>query len=157
MNCLYYLLNECSIGKKYYIITETKKFFIEKKGSNHFKKDCNLESDIISFKYVFNDIENIKYIYTNLINEFPSLEFGAHFHSTKETAPEKIKAAHQSNCFRFDSALGGIGGCPMAQNDLVGNLATEEVISYFEKNNIDLKLNKEALLDASMMVNKIFI
>ena len=101
--------------------------------------------------------ENIKYIYTNLINEFPSLEFGAHFHSTKETAPEKIKAAHKSNCFRFDSALGGIGGCPMAQNDLVGNLATEEVISYFEKNNIDLKLNKEALLDASMMVNKIFI
>ena len=101
--------------------------------------------------------ENIKYIYTNLINEFPSLEFGAHFHSTKETAQEKIKAAHESNCFRFDSALGGIGGCPMAQNDLVGNLATEEVISYFEKNNIDLKLNNEALLDASMMATKIFI
>jgi hydroxymethylglutaryl-CoA lyase len=53
--------------------------------------------------------------------------------------------------------LGGIGGCPMAQNDLVGNLATEEVISFFEKNNIDLKLNKEALFDASRMASKIFI
>jgi len=63
MNNLYYLLNECSIGKKYYIITETKKFFIEKKGTNKFKKDYNLESDIVSFKYVFKDIENIKYIY----------------------------------------------------------------------------------------------
>jgi hydroxymethylglutaryl-CoA lyase len=51
--------------------------------------------------------------------KFPSLEFGAHFHSTKETAQEKMKAAYESNCFRFDSALGGIGGCPMAQNDLV--------------------------------------
>jgi hydroxymethylglutaryl-CoA lyase len=68
-----------------------------------------------------------------------------------------MKAAYESNCFRFDSALGGIGGCPMAQNDLVGNLATEEVISFFEKNNIDLKLNKEALFDASRMESKIFI
>jgi hydroxymethylglutaryl-CoA lyase len=101
--------------------------------------------------------ENINYIYSNLIKEFPSLEFGAHFHSTKETAQEKMKAAYESICFRFDSALGGIGGCPMAQNDLVGNLATEEVISFFEKNNIDLKLNKEALFDASRMASKIFI
>ena len=101
--------------------------------------------------------ENINYIYSNLIKEFPSLEFGAHFHSTKETAQEKMKAAYECNCFRFDSALGGIGGCPMAQNDLVGNLATEEVISFFEKNNIDLKLNKEALFDASRMASKIFI
>jgi hydroxymethylglutaryl-CoA lyase len=101
--------------------------------------------------------ENINYIYSNLIKEFPSLEFGAHFHSTKETAQEKINAAYESNCFRFDSALGGIGGCPMAQNELVGNLATEEVISFFEINQIDLKLNKESLLDASMMARKIFI
>lgn len=101
--------------------------------------------------------ENINYIYSNLIKEFPSLEFGAHFHSTKETAQEKIKAAYESNCYRYDSAIGGIGGCPLAQNDLVGNLATEEVISFFEKNSTDLKLNKEALLDSSMMASKIFI
>jgi len=63
MNNLYHLLNECNIGKKYYIITQTGRFFIEKKGTNNFKKDHNLQSSIVSFKYVFKDIENIKYIY----------------------------------------------------------------------------------------------
>ena len=101
--------------------------------------------------------DNIQYIYSNLIKEFPLLEFGAHFHSTKETAQEKIKAAFENNCFRFDAAIGGIGGCPMAQNDLVGNLATEEIISFFESQNINLNLNKEAFLDASIMSSKIFI
>jgi uncharacterized protein with ParB-like and HNH nuclease domain len=79
------------------------------------------------------------------------------FEEVETGSIKKMKAAYESNCFRFDSALGGIGGCPMAKNDLVGNLATEEVISFFEKNNIDLKLNKEAWFDASRMASKIFI
>jgi len=63
MNNLYYLLNECDIGKKYYVITETNRFFIEKKGTNKFKKDCNLISNTVSFRYVFKDIKDIKIIY----------------------------------------------------------------------------------------------
>lgn len=101
--------------------------------------------------------DNISAIFSHLIKSFPSLEFGAHFHSTKETALEKIDAAFANQCIRFDSALNGIGGCPMAQNDLVGNLATEQVIGYFEQKNIELNLNKTALGEAMMMASGIFI
>ena len=101
--------------------------------------------------------DNISTIFSHLIKSFPSLEFGAHFHSTKETALEKIDAAFANQCIRFDSALNGIGGCPMAQNDLVGNLATEQVIGYFEQKNIELNLNKIALGEAMIMASGIFI
>jgi hydroxymethylglutaryl-CoA lyase len=101
--------------------------------------------------------DNISAIFSHLIKSFPSLEFGAHFHSTKETALEKIDAAFANQCIRFDSALNGIGGCPMAQNDLVGNLATEQVIGYFEQKNIELNLNKTALGEAMIMASGIFI
>jgi hydroxymethylglutaryl-CoA lyase len=101
--------------------------------------------------------DNISTIFSHLIQAFPSIEFGAHFHSTKETAVEKINAAYMNQCIRFDSALNGIGGCPMAQNDLVGNLATEQVIAYFEQQHIDLQLNKVALEEAMLMASRIFI
>lgn len=101
--------------------------------------------------------DNISTIFSHLIQAFPSIEFGAHFHSTKETALEKINAAYMNQCIRFDSALNGIGGCPMAQNDLVGNLATEQVIAYFEQQQIDLQLNKVALEEAMLMASRIFI
>lgn len=100
---------------------------------------------------------NISTIFSHLIQAFPAIEFGAHFHSTKETAVEKINAAYMNLCIRFDSAVNGIGGCPMAQNELVGNLATEQVITYFEQQQIDLQLNKVALEEAMLMASRIFI
>lgn len=100
---------------------------------------------------------NISYLFSSLVTAFPKLEFGAHFHSTKETAVEKIASAFEHQCFRFDSALNGIGGCPMAQNDLVGNLATEQLIQFFEERNIDLSLNTKALSEAMAMTSSIFI
>lgn len=103
------------------------------------------------------DPTNIEYIFSTLVNEFPDLEFGAHFHSTKETAREKIETAYNNKCFRFDSALNGIGGCPMAQNELVGNLATEELLFFLERQNIELNLNREALEEAMMMVKNVFV
>ncbi|MBP6532158.1 MAG: hydroxymethylglutaryl-CoA lyase [Bacteroidia bacterium] len=75
--------------------------------------------------------ENISYLFSHLIPEFPEVEFGAHLHSDVTSWLEKVEAAKQSGCLRFDSALKGIGGCPMANNDLVGNLATENLVSYF--------------------------
>ena len=100
---------------------------------------------------------NINTIFTHLVNAFPSLEFGAHFHSTKERSFEKLEAAYASNCFRFDSALNGIGGCPMAQNELVGNLATEDVLQFFKEKNIDPQLNWVALQEALLLAKKVFI
>jgi hydroxymethylglutaryl-CoA lyase len=101
--------------------------------------------------------ENISYIFSNLINAFSSLEFGAHFHSTPQTRMEKLTAAFATNCLRFDSAIHGIGGCPMAQDDLVGNMATEDVIGFFGEKNISLQLNSYALAEASIIANEIFV
>lgn len=75
--------------------------------------------------------ENITYLFSSLIPEFPDVEFGAHLHSDSSTWHEKVDAAYKSGCVRFDSALKGIGGCPMANDDLVGNLATENLVGYF--------------------------
>ncbi len=101
--------------------------------------------------------ENISTIFSHLVEAFPHIEFGAHFHSTKELAEEKIDAAFTNQCYRFDHAINGIGGCPMAQNDLVGNLSTEAIIAYFVKKEISLNLNQEALFEAQQMAAKIFL
>lgn len=74
---------------------------------------------------------NITQLFSILIPEFPNVEFGAHLHSIPEMWKEKIIACENSGCLRFDSALKGIGGCPMADNELVGNLATENIVNYF--------------------------
>jgi hydroxymethylglutaryl-CoA lyase len=100
---------------------------------------------------------NIETIFSNLIDAFPSLEFGAHFHSTKEKAFEKVEAALANRCVRFDSALNGIGGCPMAQDELVGNLATEDLLFFLEGKGIQLNLNQDALKEAMHMVHEVFV
>lgn len=89
--------------------------------------------------------ENISYLFSNIIPEFKNVEIGAHLHSTKEKAQEKIDAAFKSGCQRFDVAIHGFGGCPMAKDDLTGNLATEDLEFYFKQNNIHLNLNENAL------------
>jgi hydroxymethylglutaryl-CoA lyase len=100
--------------------------------------------------------ENISYLFSNLIPEFTNVEFGAHLHSTPETALEKINAAYKSGCRRFDSAIHGFGGCPMAKDDLTGNLATETLISYFDDNKIKTNLNSSLLEKAYKMAWDIF-
>lgn len=94
------------------------------------------------------DKENINYLFSNIIPEFKGVEIGAHLHSTKEKALEKIEAAYNSGCQRFDVAIHGFGGCPMAKDDLTGNLATEDLELFFDTNNIPLHLNKELLQKA---------
>jgi hydroxymethylglutaryl-CoA lyase len=100
--------------------------------------------------------DNISYIFSNLQAEFSNLEFGAHFHSTKEKAAEKIEAALKSGCLRFDAAIGGIGGCPMAQDDLVGNLATEQLLNTLEQNGYSFSFNQEAFMKAQAISSSIF-
>lgn len=85
--------------------------------------------------------ENISLLFNELIHELKGVEMGAHLHSTKEKAQEKIKAAYQSGCRRFDSAIHGFGGCPMAVDSLIGNIATEDIELYANTNKISLGLN----------------
>ncbi|MEN9338878.1 MAG: hypothetical protein RIQ62_190 [Bacteroidota bacterium] len=100
--------------------------------------------------------DNISYIFSQLQAAFPHLEFGAHFHSTQEKATEKLEAAYTHGCLRFDSALNGIGGCPMAQDELVGNMRTETLIAFLAEKGIDNNLNTEALQRALAMVPSVF-
>lgn len=94
------------------------------------------------------DKENIRYLFSNIIPEFKGVEIGAHLHSTKEQALEKIEAAYKSGCQRFDVAIHGFGGCPMAKDELTGNLATEDLELFFDTNNIPLNLDKQLLQQA---------
>jgi len=80
-----------------------------------------------------------------LIELLPAIEIGVHLHSTPYNWKEKLESAVQAGCLRFDGALKGIGGCPMANDELVGNMNSEWMIDYFERNNQLGKLNKEAL------------
>ena len=75
--------------------------------------------------------ENIDYLFSNLIPKYPEIEFGAHLHTTPTTWFEKIDAAYKAGCRRFDGAIQGFGGCPMAKDDLTGNMPTEKMLSYF--------------------------
>ncbi|MBK5284930.1 MAG: hydroxymethylglutaryl-CoA lyase [Bacteroidia bacterium] len=100
--------------------------------------------------------ENISELYSNLIPEFSGVEFGAHLHTRPESWKEKVEAAFNNGCKRFDSTIKGIGGCPMAEDELVGNLATENLISYFKEKKIELSLNDSALKEAMLVEGKVF-
>ena len=73
----------------------------------------------------------IKYLFSNLISNYPKIEFGAHLHTNANSWYEKVDAAFNAGCKRFDGAIKGYGGCPMAKDELTGNMPTEKLISYF--------------------------
>lgn len=75
--------------------------------------------------------EVIDYLFSNLIPAYPKIEFGAHLHTTPDKWFEKIDTAYKAGCVRFDGAIQGFGGCPMAKDDLTGNMPTEKMLSYF--------------------------
>ena len=77
------------------------------------------------------DAKTIDYLFSNLIPKYPQIEFGAHLHTTPAKWHEKIDAAYKAGCRRFDGAIQGFGGCPMAKDDLTGNMPTEKILSYF--------------------------
>jgi len=85
--------------------------------------------------------ENIQALFKHLIPLYPQVEFGSHFHTTPNAWFEKVNAAYQAGCRRFDTAIKGYGGCPMAKDELTGNMPTEKLITYFSQNNIKTSLN----------------
>ena len=83
----------------------------------------------------------ITYLFSNLIPKYPNVEFGAHLHTTPTKWKEKVDAAYKSGCRRFDGAVQGFGGCPMAKDELTGNMPTEKMLSYFTSVKADTNVN----------------
>ena len=92
-----------------------------------------------------------------LVDSLPGTEIGVHLHSTPENWQEKLDAAVKAGCKRFDGALKGIGGCPMADDELVGNMNSELMINYFEQYNLLGGLDKEALTESLRIAGEIFV
>lgn len=100
--------------------------------------------------------DQIKYLFETLSGKFRDIELGAHLHSTPQTALEKIKAAYEAGCKRFDGALKGFGGCPMAKDDLTGNLATETILSYLKEQGVSTGINEIEFSKAMLMADEVF-
>jgi len=100
--------------------------------------------------------DTITQLFSTLIKAYPVVEFGAHFHSAPHNWEEKVAAAYNEGCRRFDSAIKGIGGCPMAKHELVGNLATERLLEFCLKQHEPLQLDMEALQTAQRIADRIF-
>ncbi|GAA0550697.1 hydroxymethylglutaryl-CoA lyase [Chitinophaga japonensis] len=101
--------------------------------------------------------DTITQLFAQLVPAYPGVEFGAHFHSAPHNWEEKVAAAYVKGCRRFDSTIRGIGGCPMAKDDLVGNLATENLLWFCEQHREPLTLNQPALQAAQRLADKIFM
>ncbi len=100
---------------------------------------------------------DVSVLIEKIIPVFKNIELGVHLHSAPENRIEKLEAAFNAGCRRFDSALKGIGGCPMAGNDLVGNMDTETMLQYFQERGEQLNFDKIALKKCGQMANEIFI
>ena len=87
------------------------------------------------------DVEKIHLLFEKIPEKFPQINFGAHFHNRYEDSYKKLKAAYGKGCRRFDSAIKGLGGCPMAKDELVGNMPTEKVINFLQTEKIEHRLN----------------
>lgn len=100
--------------------------------------------------------ENITYMFSHLIPSFKDVEFGAHLHTTPDSWKEKIEAAYNAGCRRFDGAIKGYGGCPMAADKLTGNMPTENMISYFEEKNIKTNIDITAFSESVKLAAQTF-
>ncbi len=99
--------------------------------------------------------ESIGYLFSHLIPKYPNIEFGAHLHTTPTTWFEKVDAAYKAGCLRFDGAIQGFGGCPMAKDELTGNMPTEKLLSYFTSQKCN-PLNALSFESAHNEATKIF-
>lgn len=100
--------------------------------------------------------EVIDYLFSNLIPAYPEIEFGAHLHTTPDSWFEKIDAAYKAGCLRYDGAIKGYGGCPMAKDDLTGNMPTEKMLSYFTANKVDTNMSAMSFESSYNEALKIF-
>ncbi|TWF33893.1 hydroxymethylglutaryl-CoA lyase [Chitinophaga polysaccharea] len=102
------------------------------------------------------DPATITGLFKHLVPAYPQVEIGAHFHAAPHNWEEKLKAAYDQGCRRFDSSIKGIGGCPMAKDELVGNLATENLIAFCQEHGESLPLDMQALGKAQLLADAVF-
>ncbi|HSJ12347.1 MAG TPA: hypothetical protein VK916_06655, partial [Gillisia sp.] len=100
--------------------------------------------------------EVIEYLFSNLIPKYPAIEFGAHLHTTPTSWHEKIDAAYKAGCLRFDGAIQGFGGCPMAKDELTGNMPTERLVSYFTSKKCETNIKMTSFESSYNEATKIF-
>ncbi|MDD2987256.1 hydroxymethylglutaryl-CoA lyase [Flavobacterium sp.] len=100
--------------------------------------------------------EVIDYLFSNLIPHYPNIEFGAHLHTTADKWFEKVDAAFKAGCHRFDGAIQGFGGCPMAKDDLTGNMPTEKLVSYFTAQKQNTHISPMSFESAYNEATKVF-
>ena len=98
----------------------------------------------------------IEYLFANLIPKYPQIEFGAHLHTTPDKWFEKVNAAYKAGCLRFDGAIQGFGGCPMAKDDLTGNMPTEKLLSYFTAEKISTQTSPMSFESSYNEATKLF-
>jgi hydroxymethylglutaryl-CoA lyase len=99
----------------------------------------------------------IEYLFSNLIPLYPEIEFGAHLHTTPDKWHEKVNAAFKAGCHRFDGAIKGYGGCPMAKDELTGNMPTEKLLSYFTAEKADTNIKPMSFESAYNKALEVFI
>ncbi|MEM9884471.1 MAG: hydroxymethylglutaryl-CoA lyase [Bacteroidota bacterium] len=100
--------------------------------------------------------DSISYLFSNLMPHYPDIEIGAHLHTEPHNWKEKVEAAYSNGCRRFDGAIRGFGGCPMAKDDLTGNMPMENMIRYFEKKQAPTGIQNQAFEEAMRMAEDIF-
>ncbi len=100
--------------------------------------------------------EVIDYLFSNLIPKYPNIEFGAHLHTTPDKWHEKIDAAYKAGCRRYDGAIQGFGGCPMAKDDLTGNMPTEKMLSYFTAQKANTNTSPMSFESAYNVASRLF-
>lgn len=100
--------------------------------------------------------EVIQYLFSHLIPQYPNIEFGAHLHTTPDKWFEKIDAAYNAGCRRFDGAIQGFGGCPMARDVLTGNMPTEKLISYFNSKKENTNIRATSFESSYNVASKLF-
>src|SRR5690606_14483774 len=98
----------------------------------------------------------IDYLFSNLIPRYPKIEFGAHLHTTPASWHEKVNAAYNAGCKRFDGAIQGFGGCPMAKDELTGNMPTERLVSYFNSQKCETNIKMTSFESSYNEATKIF-
>lgn len=124
--------------------------------SRRLSNDLGVEILALSDTIGVSNRTNITELFTGLISELPDVEFGAHLHSTPESVLEKVSAAYEAGCRRFDGAIKGFGGCPMAADDLTGNMPTEGMKAYFDENKIGTNLDEKAFEIAMQQALQVF-
>ena len=107
--------------------------------------DMGIQTIAFSDTIGVSNAENITYLFKEITPLFPNVSFGAHLHANPTDAINKLAAAYQAGCRRFDVAINGYGGCPMASDELTGNIATEVLLNYLNEQQIAHQVNSEAI------------